>query len=286
MQDEDRKRSLHAAATYTVLVLGLACLYWAMIAAAQAGRLPFAVKQFDFSMQGNSVPGVVLTLALRLFGPLLCAALTVAFFRGRDGLKRWALSMVEWRVPGRLYLLAFFAPLAVSAVIVAVGVPLGAMRFVPAQVHLLQFSMFFVVMMIMDGPLGEEPGWRGLLLPELMGRYSMLTASLVVGVIWFIWHMPLYLADGKSLHPIGFFINVVCQSVIFTWFYLRARQSTFFMIFLHNTSNFALFLLLKSFELPQGVGPIQVIYDVILVLAAIAAAMTMKRGVPPAAAAA
>lgn len=270
-------KAYRVAILFTALALGLACLYWLCIVLDQHGLLPFAMGPFDFSMQGNSVPGLVLVGVLRLFGPAVAAVLTLALLQSQAGLRAWGASLARWRQPGWMYLLVFLGPLAVSAAIVAVGYPSGLLVFDPSGVHPAKFFLFFVLMIFLDGPFGEELGWRGVLLPELLRTLSPLKAGLVVGVVWYLWHIPLYLADGKALHPLGYFVNVVALSVIFTWIYLRSGRSVFLCILLHATSNYGLFLLIKFFSFPQGLGTLQVIYDVILVAIASVAAVEMQK---------
>lgn len=262
---------------FTALALGFACLYWALIAFAQRGALPFAMGPFDFSMEGNSVPGLILDCLLRVFGPAFAALLTLKVLAGKAGLADWVAQLRRWRQPAYIYLLVFLGPLAVSAVIVAIGYPLGMLNFEPGSVHALKFIAFFVLMIFLDGPLGEELGWRALLLPELLGRMSPLQAGLIVGVIWYLWHIPLYLADSRPIHPVGYFFNVVALSVIFTWFYLKSGRSVLVTILLHATSNYGLFLLIKCFSFPRGLDTLQAVYDVILVLLALAATLDMRR---------
>ena len=277
MLGDDRGLATRAALIFTVLVMAQACVYWGLIVIAQHGLLPFTMGAFDFSLADNSIPGLALVFAMRLFGPALAAFLTLAWVYGRPGLRSWGSSILRWRFPGWLYLLVFLGPLAISAIIVAIGYPLGLLRFDPSQVHVVKFIVLFLLLIFFDGPLGEELGWRGLLLPALFQRMSPLNAGLLVGVIWFIWHMPLYLADGKALHPVGYFINVVSLSVIVTWFYIKSGQSTFMAVLLHATTNYALFLIIKSFTLPEGIASLQWIYDALLVVAASAAAWALWR---------
>lgn len=266
-----------AAILFTALALGFACLYWLLIVMAQRSALPFAMGPFDFSMEGNSIPGMVLDCLLRLFGPAMAAVFTIALLQGKAGFREWAAQLTRWRQPGYLYLLVFLGPLLVSAGIVAIGYPLGMLSFVPGSAHLLKFMVFFVLMIFLDGPLGEELGWRALLLPELLRKMPPLRAGLIVGVVWYLWHIPLYLADGKELHPVGYLVNVVALSIVFTWFYLRSGRSVFLSVLLHATSNFGLFLLIRCFSFPQGLGSLQIIYDVILVLLAAAAGLDMHK---------
>jgi uncharacterized protein len=48
------------------------------------------------------------------------------------------------------------------------------------------------------GPFTEEPGWRGYALPHLLKKYSSLVSSPILGVIWFVWHLPLLLTNVLS----------------------------------------------------------------------------------------
>lgn len=264
------------ATTFTGLALGMALLYWLLASLAAHDSLPFAMRAFDFSMEGNSIPGILLWAILSGFGPALAAILTAACLEGRAGLRDLWQSVARWRAPTWLYALLCLGPLTASALIPVVAFSLHLLQFAPEQVHLLRFTVFFFLMLVFDGPLGEEIGWRGLLLPKLLQRISPIKASLAVGTIWFLWHVPLRLADSRDLHLLGFFINVVATSVIFTWFYIKSGYSTFITILLHTTSNFCLFLVLKSFNHTGDVSALQTIYNVIVVLVAIAAAISLR----------
>lgn len=275
--------ALKAAVFFSVLALGFSLLYWLLIVLAGHGSLPFAMGPLDFSLEHNSVPGLLLSALLREFGPFVAALITLAWFEGGAGVRDLWRRLTRFRLPGRLYALAFFAPLAVSAAIVAFGVTLGKLQFAPEQLHPLRFVIFFFLMLVFDGPLGEEPGWRGLLLPKLLSRMGPAKASFAVGCVWYLWHMPLYLADGKDVHYLSYFVNVVAIAYVFTWFYVRSGGSVWMTVFLHTTTNYALFLIIKCFRYDAaGIAEMQYIYDAVLVVFAVAAALDFRRrGMPP-----
>jgi membrane protease YdiL (CAAX protease family) len=102
---------------------------------------------------------------------------------------------------------------------------------------MLRLVVLFPLMLIFDGPLGEEIGWRGLLLPQLL----------------------------KTMSPIG--ASVVATSFIFTWFYLKSGCSTFVAILLHATTNFALFLVIKSFNI-SNTTTLSHIHDALIAIVA------------------
>jgi uncharacterized protein len=265
------------ATVFTGLALGMALLFWLLVSLAAHGAVPFAMRAtFDFNMDGNSIRGVLLWAMLSGFGPALAAILTAACVQGRGGLKELWRTVTRWRAPGWLYALLFLGTLTTSALVAGIAYALHLLQFSPDLVRPVRFAIFFLPMLVFDGPLGEEIGWRGLLLPQLLQLTSPIKASLAVGVIWFLWHIPLYLAAGRDLHLLGFFINVLGISVIFTWFYIRSGFSTFVTILLHATSNFGLFLILKSFTHGDDLSALQAIHSVIIVLIAIAAAISLR----------
>lgn len=87
----------------------------------------------------------------------------------------------------------------------------------------------------------EEPGWRGLMQPELQRRFSPLVAALIVSVAWSLWHLPLYL---NGFYPgdlvggmLGGFIFRILLSIFLAWFYNRSGGNLFLMMFLHTSFN-------------------------------------------------
>jgi len=106
--------------------------------------------------------------------------------------------------------------------------------------------------LLLGGSLGEEIGWRGFLLPALLRRMGPLAASVVLGVVWGLWHLPIDLAVGFGLHGIGAVVArvffAVPLSVLFTWFFLRSGGSMLVALLLHTSINVMGDLGLSSFE--------------------------------------
>lgn len=241
--------ALRCVVLFTVLAVGFSVIYWALVSFAKEGLLPFAMGPLDVSLARHSLVGTSLSLLLRVFGPGIAAMISLYYFYGSVGLQQLWRSVTKWRFPAWLYAFAFIGPLIASGIVVGIAYPLGLIRLSPDHVHVLRFVLLFPLMLVFDGPLGEELGWRGLLLPQLLKTMSPIGATIIVGVIWFVWHVPLYLADGRDFHAFPYFINVVATSFIFTWFYLKSGYSTFMAILLHATTNFSLFLVIRSFNI-------------------------------------
>ena len=100
----------------------------------------------------------------------------------------------------------------------------------------------FVAILVLGGPLGEEPGWRGFALPRLLGRMNALAASLVLGILWVVWHLPLFWLEGSSQAggSIPLFAGAVCAfSFLFTWAYLKTGSNLFAAVLFHSGINTA-----------------------------------------------
>jgi membrane protease YdiL (CAAX protease family) len=93
--------------------------------------------------------------------------------------------------------------------------------------------------------LVEEPGWRGYALDRLQTLYLALVASLVLGVIWALWHLPLLFIEGTYQNLLGrgswqfwlFFVAIVPGSVVSAWIYNNTSRSVLAVILLHSCGN-------------------------------------------------
>jgi membrane protease YdiL (CAAX protease family) len=137
----------------------------------------------------DSAPVVVLFFAGGL-GPGIAAALVV-HHTGRS-VRDWGRGMLRWRVPGRYYLFALALPAALWAVIDLELALLGEhidLSLIPARSA--SYAVTFGFVLIVGGGL-EEAGWRGVALPRLQATRTPVRATLLLGVLWGLWHLPLY----------------------------------------------------------------------------------------------
>jgi membrane protease YdiL (CAAX protease family) len=90
------------------------------------------------------------------------------------------------------------------------------------------------------GPLGEEAGWRGFALPRMLRFSNPAAASVLLGIIWTLWHVPAFFMPDLPQHQIAFApfaLNTIALAVIFTWFYLRTGGDLLLMALLHLLAN-------------------------------------------------
>jgi membrane protease YdiL (CAAX protease family) len=95
-------------------------------------------------------------------------------------------------------------------------------------------------------PLIEELGWRGYALDRFQERHSALTSSLILGVVWSVWHLPLFFVPGSYQASLGvgtlafwlFVIGIIPLNLPFTWIYNNTGRSTLAVILFHSMVNF------------------------------------------------
>lgn len=183
------------------------------------------------------------------FGPLLAAVAVAAVSGGRDGLRRLLGQLLRWRRATRWYFLAVGMPLTVTTAAAALTTAVGeASASTTAQDWTVVLATFASTVLLVG--LFEELGWRGYLLPHLLGRLDWLRSAFVIGVFWALWHLPELLSDTAQRPPLPFLVGVLAQSVVLAWLYTRTRGSLPLVILSHATTNTA-----AQFILPAFTGP-------------------------------
>ncbi len=203
-------------------------------------------------------------------GPLIAALVVLAIIEGRLGLADLGRRMLRWRVGKRWYAFAILVPLAMVSVVIGISFALGT----PVSVldgldpwYLLIALFLFRLINPMDGPMGEEPGWRGFALPRLQAKHSPLVATLILGVIVAAWHLPLVFLPGEELSPI-FLLGTVGVTFMYTWIYNHTQGSVLMTITAHAAQGVIAFAALGFIGSEETRAVI--IYTAVLVLVAIA----------------
>jgi len=176
------------------------------------------------------------------FGPLV-GALTCSFFAGgRAGVTRLLRRVLPIRSNWRSLLLACYVFVPAIALL-ALVYGRNDLTAVASNIGLMMFLPLVALFSIATGPLGEEYGWRGVLLPFFLERVSSIRASLYVGAIWALWHLPLWtFADFRSGLSIQAFVpmyvvSILAVSFVFTWLHLRSGGNTAVAIIAHGAFN-------------------------------------------------
>jgi len=148
---------------------------------------------------------------------------------------------------------------------VLLGDPLPEL-FALSQPIIIVIAFFYIL--FLGGPLEEEFGWRGYALDRLQMKFNALISSVILGIIWGLWHIPLFFMPGQDIYrnvPIlGFIAGAVFLSILFTWIYNNTGGSILAVLLFHTTSNLAQFVF-PAIATTWG-GLISVILNVVVVV--------------------
>jgi uncharacterized protein len=185
-------------------------------------------------------PHALVLFVLGGLGPLLVAAVLVGLGHADESLPEfWRRALDPRRMAARWWLgvtaLAVLPPLVVRLGVEGTGD--GLLAAGPAA---------FLVVGALAGA-AEEPGWRGYAQEGLQRRVSVLAASLVVGVAWAAWHLPLFWLPGTYQHGLGvgtrgfwtFHLAILLATVVYAWVYNAAGRVTLAAVWLHAAANAA-----------------------------------------------
>jgi len=170
-------------------------------------------------------------------GPAIAAILVLSLTRGKEGVRSLFRSMRTWRVGLRWWAVAILAPVLLSGIATGLNLALGAPG--PSSEDLGRWTnviptALLILLVPAFGGAGEEPGWRGYALPGLLARRSPLVASLVLGVLWAFWHLPVYLVGDQHWSDL---VEVVFATVFLTWLFRNALGSVLIAMVFHAMNN-------------------------------------------------
>jgi membrane protease YdiL (CAAX protease family) len=173
------------------------------------------------------------------FSPLISAIVVVLIAEGLPGLARLGRRVIRWRVNWIWYVAAIGVPLLVYAVATGLNLAAGA----PAP-SLDQFHPWYAVILVFalgivnptEGPLGEEPGWRGFAQPRLQSKWSPLASTALLGVLITGWHLPLVFMPQFDLSPPDIATTVVV-TFWYAWLFNRTGGSVLLTLIAHSTEG-------------------------------------------------
>lgn len=177
-------------------------------------------------------------LLLGTFAPSLVALGITASAEGRRGVRTLLRRVVQWQVATRWYLFAIvYLPAIKLSVALVHRVITGSWpRFGAEPWYII------LVAIAISTPVqaGEEIGWRGYALPRLAGRIGFARASLLLGLVWSAWHLPIFFLPGADKYGQSFpvwTLQVVALSVAITWLFAHTNGSLLLTMLMHSAVN-------------------------------------------------
>jgi len=224
----NKRSPITEALLFTLLTLGFSyCVFWGPIAL-------FQVSTINFVENTRGPLWAIILFLLGGFVPSGVALILFRLFEGKEGFKRFLKRTFQFNLGWRWYL--------ITILVVAFG-GIGQIIINRLLGNQFKFSLYLsqlpsLLPLFFLGPLSEELGWRGYLLTKLQEKWSALASSVTVGVVWALWHLPLFFMKGTSQYElqipfIGFLAGLISVSVLMTWINNNTRNSLWAAILFH-----------------------------------------------------
>ena len=213
-------------ASFIAITLAYSWTLWLLMILSNKGLLPF---KFPTNFMGS-------------FGPAVGALTVTGIIQGRTGVRNILKSLFNWKTTAWSYFFAIFFILLVYLLTAGITYLSDPSLLKSGKLPgLSEAFLYFIIIAIVGGPLGEEIGWRGFLQPQLLRRYTPASASLFITLIWLLWHVPLFWLEGAAQSGgsiIYFGLSVLAMSFLFTLLYLKSKGSLLLAILFHTMINY------------------------------------------------
>jgi CAAX protease family protein len=236
---------------------------------------------------------------LAVYAPSISSIVMTGLLDGAAGIRRLLARLVHWRNGLRWYLAILLGLPALSAIALLsssaftrtpltlehwyqlfllgpTGHDIVASLTSTSGGHLGVIGVILASLFLDPGPLGEELGWRGFALPRLLEGRSALSAGLILGVVWGVWHLPAFIIAGTPQSQISitaFMVGIVALSVLMTWIFNGTRGSVLMAILFHWTMNACLGL----GQMPLATFTVAVLAIAAIVVVLVAGAAHLSR---------
>lgn len=193
---------------------------------------------------------------LGVFAPGLVALGLTAWSDGRKGVRALLGRILRWQVGARWYVFAlvYMAVVKLAAALIHRAVTGAWPRFGETSVLIMAAAIVISTWV----QAGEEIGWRGYALPRLAERLGLAPASLLLGVLWAAWHLPLFLIPGTDTSGQSFplyLAQVTALSVAMAWLYWKTGGSLLLVMVLHAAINNTKDIVPSGVAAPAALNP-------------------------------
>ena len=198
-------------------------------------------------------------ILLGAYTPGIIALLLTARTEGSPGVRALLRRILIADVPVRLYVLAltYIAVIKLTAAVLHRLVVGEWPQFGTQPLALVPLAIAFST----PFQAGEEIGWRGFALPRLAARFGLRTASLILGLIWAVWHLPQFYIVGADTYQQSFLVwapQVVAMSIALAWLYARSGGSLLLVMLMHSAINNSKDIVASGAVVPPGVFSLNV----------------------------
>jgi membrane protease YdiL (CAAX protease family) len=237
--------------------------------------IPDALAAQGFSLPAGLADLFASPLNPAAFGPLLSAFLLTFLQQGGKGVLQLLKRGVDFRFPKVWLIAILLLPCVIFGGSIFIAILLGVRPLDLSVISNPPFALVaFFVILLTAGPLQEEFGWRGYALPRLQSRFNPLMASVILGLFWWLWHLPAVFIPGRFMAdnlPVFLALGVIITltSILFTWVYNNTNGSILAAMLLHASMNWSIWLAMPSMRMDLPTSGFVIGFLVVAVLVVI-----------------
>lgn len=214
---------------------------WSMALIGIVLKLPF------------SHPLMISGFIIGAFIPTISAIIVTCLIDGKTGLINLFKKFLIWKNSFFWYFIAL-SPVIISFIIGIIYCIYSDSYHENNNRTIINAIILFLLTLI-PGPISEEAGWRGFALEKLLLKYNGLLSGIILGLIWGLWHLPLFFITGSPQYDLSFLyfmLQIISITIFHTWLYINSRKSLLLMVILHWSMNFGSSLIIGYFSLIPG----------------------------------
>jgi membrane protease YdiL (CAAX protease family) len=190
---------------------------------------------------------------IAVFGPAIGAIISIITIDGKNELKKYLSLYLSLKFGWKSWLFIIFfigGTIFVSWIIPEL---FGFSNLSTNLPNIFIFPLFWIICIIVGGGQ-EEIGWRGYILPLLENKFGYILGSLIIGIIWTLWHLPLFFIEGtvqNNINILLYMVLLIGYSYIFSWIISISKNLLLSAVVAHGTLN-AFLELFPIFVMEKG----------------------------------
>ena len=169
------------------------------------------------------------------FGPMF-AAMIMAYIEPQYSIKELFSKLTIWKAHLKWYMFALLFTVIQSLIAMQIYQAfVGNYPPIPSDYSIVLLPIILLIQFFTVG-ISEEMGWRGYALPKLQSNYNSFISSLILGILWGVWHYASFLVPGTfhATVPIGWYlVDIIAATIIFTWLFNNTKGSLLIAVLFH-----------------------------------------------------
>lgn len=239
--------------TFFLLTFTISWLIW----------LPYVLHGLGIlTLSEAAISLMTLAVMLGAFAPLIAALICIGRIKGKSGIKEFFRESFDFKTRWFFYILALLLPLLVTAaahyIVNSTGIDNLPGNLFPENISMpipVLVIPYFLLILIAGGGQ-EEFGWRGFAQGPMQEKYGVLMGSALIGIIWGLWHLPLWFMpeEGHAYYSFAaFLVYTISTAITIGWLYNASGKKLIIPLLIHTMGNVGVpfFPIMHLAEVPQ-----------------------------------